>query len=103
MLRKVELLNFKNFVGCKVVTLLEETDPIPLVVIVGKNGNGKSCIIDAIEWTLSGDSDSKTKKSFDAIAIINNRCAEKFMSVKLTFVHPITGYEFLLFLYYYVM
>lgn len=46
--------DFKNFRGKLSITLCDpHTDSYFLDVIVGRNGSGKSCVLEAIEWCLS--------------------------------------------------
>lgn len=51
MIQKIKLENFKNFKG-KVSIDLCNSDASYFNVVVGRNGTGKSCIIEAIDWCL---------------------------------------------------
>ena len=78
MLRRVELFHFKNHKSTKV----DFTSHFN--VIVGKNGSGKSAVIDAIEWCLfhSKSSDLRATSQRD---LVNNagRQPHEVMAVQI--------------------
>ena len=90
MLRLVEIENFKSIKDKQVVQLCDNNDAYPFAVVVGKNGSGKSNIMEAIEWCLY----DKTRKEMRASSIrqlVNQDNISKPMSVTLEVVNQQDG------------
>ena len=52
MITKVSVSHFKNFNRPQTIVLSSPEDEYHCDVIVGRNGSGKSCLVEAIEWCL---------------------------------------------------
>lgn len=52
MITKVVLNHFKNFNGAQTIVLSSPEDEYYCDIIIGRNGSGKSCLVEAIEWCL---------------------------------------------------
>ena len=46
-IKKIELKNFKRFSD---LTITENPETSKLVLLIGSNGSGKSCLFDAFDW-----------------------------------------------------
>eukprot|EP01041_Mallomonas_annulata_P006658 gene6658-13477_t len=65
MLRKVQLSNFKNYGQFQSIDI-GDANECPFTVVIGRNGSGKSSLIDAIEWCCFGSS-----KRYSSIRVKN--------------------------------
>ena len=93
MLRSVEIENFKNFTQKQTIELCHPHDFCGFTVVVGRNGTGKSCVMEAIEWTLF-DSTRKDVRTGNTEQLVNNQLSDRNrnMSVTVTLVHPLTRF-----------
>ena len=89
MLRSVEIENFKNFSKKEYIELYQQRDSYPFSVIVGRNGGGKSCIMEAIEWVLY-DGQRKDMRATAVEHMVNNSSAKKWMRVSIFLLNPTT-------------
>lgn len=79
MLRRVELFYFKNHRE----TVVDFNSPFQ--IIVGRNGSGKSAILDAIEWCLF-HSKSKELRAFSHQDLVNKSkpmCSDMAVQISL--------------------
>jgi DNA sulfur modification protein DndD len=75
---RIERLLLKNYRQFRETEFLFE--PVPgndLSVIIGKNGTGKTNILNAINWCLYGDEPHLSKES-QQVPILNLKCIEEF-------------------------
>lgn len=52
MITRVVISNFKNFCGEETIVLSSPSDESYVDVLVGRNGSGKSCLLESIDWCL---------------------------------------------------
>ena len=60
IIQKIEIVNFRGFHEIKI-----NFEDKPVVLLVAANGIGKTTIIDAIEWCLTGDI-KRLRDAFDS-------------------------------------
>jgi DNA sulfur modification protein DndD len=75
---RIERLLLKNYRQFRETEFLFQ--PVPgndLSVIIGKNGTGKTNILNAINWCLYGDEPHLSKES-QQVPILNLKCIEEF-------------------------
>jgi chromosome segregation ATPase len=84
MITKIELENFKNFKGRVSIDLCDPAvDTSYFNVIVGRNGTGKSCIIEAIDWCLFRGT-ARDMRGGSVRDLVHNEASEGRMSVTCT-------------------
>jgi len=81
---KLQLINFKRFTDLS-IDLSEQTPPPKLVLIIGVNGSGKSCIFDAFEAISS-----KTKDDTMPPPSYYRKNADKEFQVTIELSHKMT-------------
>lgn len=88
-LKQVELCNFKNFSTPQTIELWANEEDCAFSVIVGRNGSGKSCLCEAIEWVLFNPTNKalRAKKSSE---LVNKSTSCQSMYVELEFFKPST-------------
>ena len=91
MLSKIELYNFKNIAGKRVIQIWDSLDSYAFSVIVGRNGSGKSCILEAVEWVLY-DTNRKDLRAQNLDQLIHASAATKYVEVSLTLFVLESGY-----------
>ena len=85
---RIKKLCIKNFRGIgKKVDLDMDAD---IIIIYGPNGTGKTSIIDAIEWTITGEVERLWKENYDIPvntneSLVNLFSRERFVEVQVEF------------------
>lgn len=80
IIKSVTVSNFRGYLNKKTF----DFDSVPFIMLIAPNGNGKSSLIDAIEWCLTGDikhiketferrNTTKTEKIENQNAILKNK------------------------------
>ena len=83
MLTTIELCNFKNVSGKRTINVCDPTDGFAFEVVIGRNGSGKSCMLEAVEWVLY-DTNRKELRAQNLEQLINVNADSKFVKVVLT-------------------
>ena len=78
MLRRVELFHFKNH---KATTIDFSS---PFTIIVGRNGSGKSAVMDAIEWCLFHSKSTELRASAHKDLVNANKPINDVMAVQIS-------------------
>lgn len=91
---KIKMNNFRGFPGEKEISF----DGVPFVLLSSPNGSGKTSVIDAIEWCLTGNigrlkeaydnrstNNAERKKNWDGILKNKNAGEKEYVEVELTY------------------
>ncbi len=93
-IEKIKVKNFRGFLGEKVINFEEA----PFVLLSAPNGSGKTSVIDAIEWCLTGNigrlreaydnrstNNTERKKNWDGILKNKNAGKQEYVEVEITY------------------
>ena len=85
MIISVTVSNFKIFGVTTTIKLFDPAiDNYFVSVIVGRNGSGKSCLLEAIEWCLCNNCPSEMRSgNIRDMVNVNSRDGNMFVSVEL--------------------
>jgi chromosome segregation ATPase len=91
MLAHITLSYFKNFSEATRINLCCPTDTSFVDVIVGKNGTGKSCIAEAIDWCLV-HAHSREMRASNMNQLVNTTSPDGKMFVSIEIYSKKTSY-----------
>src|SRR5260221_1970701 len=91
-LRQIRLKNFRQFYGDH---LLEIAAPGPknVTVVHAENGVGKTTLLNAVLWTLFGETTSKFEQREKILSFAAEEQGDRTASVELSFEHEGTEYR----------
>jgi len=93
MIIRLTISNFKNFGTERIIELGGFSDNYHFTVVIGRNGAGKSAVIDAIEWCLFGMKGSMLRVKNTRQLVNSKAKSEMYVIVELR--HPHLGYNYI--------
>ena len=100
MITRIRLNNFKNFKHEDITLSNFNNEQYHFSVLIGRNGSGKSCILEAIEYCLCGGI-AKEMRASSMKEIVNSDSGDRNMSVCLELSRDYQGR--LSYIYFYVV